>query len=103
MFAGTVVGALLQYGLGFFFGYILLFVGPFAGRFVGDLILRVVGQKRGLALEILAGASIVVGSAIVLFTSGEWLDLVSEPIRGTVYVVAVGLTAWAAIARVRNQ
>ena len=98
--AGTVVGVLLQVISGAFI-YFLLFVGPAIGGFIGELILRASGRKRGLKLEILAGASVVIGAILSQALFGGWLRLWHSPISLILYLVAVGLTASAAVGRIR--
>jgi hypothetical protein len=54
--AGTLAGFVLQY-----VGFFILFVAPMIGGFLGEVILRATGRKRGARLEFLAGASVVIG------------------------------------------
>jgi hypothetical protein len=99
--AATVVGFVLDWATGFFI-YIFLFVGPIVGRVMGDIILRTTGNKRGLKLEILAGVVVVLGAVLSELISGNWRYLFRNIAEGVVYCVAVGITAYAAVARIRN-
>jgi len=101
--AGAIAGSLLQYGLGFFFFYILVFIGPVVGRFVGDVIVLAVGRKRGLSLEIMTGVTLVIGAGVMMYFFGDWSDWAADPVEGIVYVVAVSLMAGAAILRIRHE
>lgn len=100
LIAGTLVGYLLQYLSGIFL-YFLLFVGPMIGGAVGEIILRATDRKRGLKIEIVAGASVVMGAILSLLISGEWLFLLASPYSLILYVIAVGLTAAAAVGKIR--
>ena len=99
--AGTVVGFILQAISGFFM-FFILFVGPAIGGAMGEVLLRASGRKRGLKLEILAGASVVVGAAFSELISGAWHHLLHDPLRLVLYLVAVGLTAAAAVKRMQS-
>lgn len=90
---------LLQALTGFFM-YFLLFIGPAIGGAVGTVILKASGHKRGLVLEVVAGGSVVVGAIVSQFISGGWAMLFN-PLNLVVYLVAVGLTASAAVGRIR--
>lgn len=98
--AGTGIGLLLQAISGVFM-FFLFFVGPAIGGFLGELILRATGRKRGIKLEVLAGASVVVGAVISQFISGGWYGLIHSPVRLVVYLVAVALTTAAAVGKIR--
>jgi hypothetical protein len=100
--AGVVVGLLLQAMSGFFFIWLLMFIGPLIGGAVGEVILRATGRKRGAKLEILAGASVIGGALISLALSGHWAYLMASPVSLVLYIVAVGLTAAFAIGKIRN-
>lgn len=45
----------------FGYGYMGLWAGFFFGIGIGEIALRLTGRKRGLAMEILAGSSVVLG------------------------------------------
>ena len=100
--AGTIVGYLLDLASGFFILF-LFFVGPVVGRFIGDLILRATGRKRGLKLEILAGASVVGGAILAQVITGKWPYLLHNILHLAIYIVAVTLTAYAAVGRIRQM
>lgn len=97
--AGTIVGFLLQALSGFI--YFLLFLGPTIGGVMGEVILRATGRKRGLKLEILAGASVVVGALASVAISGSWRHLLMSPMSLVLFGVAVALTATAAVGKIR--
>ena len=104
LLAGTIVGAVLDYTTGTGFSlWIILFAGPVIGRFVGDLIVRAAGRKRGLPLEILAGVSVVGGAVLAQWLFHGGFGLLSHIERLIVYGVAVILTAALAIERIRNS
>jgi hypothetical protein len=98
--AGTFVGVLLQAISGMFL-FFLLFIGPAIGGAVGEIILRASGRKRGLKLEILAGSSVLVGAVLSQVLFGHWRYLLHSPTSLVLYLVAVGLTASAAVGRIR--
>ncbi len=58
-----IVGAYLITMIGFF-GFFVFFVGPIYGGIVAEAVLRSAGRKRGLALEIIAVGSIVIGAVL---------------------------------------
>lgn len=66
MLAATVVGLVL--GLGgvilYSIGFFTLFVSPLYGGFVGDMVLRASGRKRGRALEAIAVGGIILGGVL---------------------------------------
>lgn len=97
--AGTVVGFLLQALSGFIF--FLLFLGPAIGGFMGEVILRATGRKRGVKLEVLAGVSVVAGALLSAFLSGYWRLLFASPVSLVLFGVAVTLTAAAAVGKIR--
>ena len=99
LIAGTIVGVLLQALSGFIF-FTLMF-SPVIGGFLGEVILRATGRKRGLALEILAGASVVIGAAVSSFFVGTWQMYLHSPLAGVLFLVAVVLTAGAAVGKIR--
>ena len=87
----TLIGA-----LGFF---AILLLAPY-GYFVGGLILRASGMKRGVRLEILAGAGIVLGALASKFFPVLLLGaplLLMEPF----FWVAVIITASCAVSKIR--
>jgi hypothetical protein len=89
--AGTLAGFFLQ-RIGFF----ILFVAPMVGGLLGEVILRATGRKRGPKLEFLAGASVVVGAALSVLLSGSLGGF-----RDLFFLLAVGLTAAAAVGKIR--
>ena len=102
--AGTIVGAILDFTTGTGFSlWIIIFAGPIIGRFLGDLIIRAAGRKRGLPLEILAGVTVVVGGILAQLLFSDWHELFADKERLIVYSVAVILTAGFAVSRIRNS
>lgn len=55
---GAVAGLAVEFEL----GLISLFLAILYGGFVGEMILRVSGRKRGSRMEAIAGAALVAGS-----------------------------------------
>jgi hypothetical protein len=100
LIAGTIVGFLLQVLSGVFI-YFLLFIGPMIGGVVGEIILRASGRKRGLKLEIVAGASVLIGAVLSLLVSHAWIGMLASPISLVLYLLAVGLTIAAAVGKIR--
>ena len=43
------------------YGFMSLWIGFFFGIGIGEIALRITGRKRGLAMEILAGTSVMLG------------------------------------------
>lgn len=93
--AGTLAGFVLQ-AIGFF----ILFVAPLIGGLLGEVILRATGRKRGAKMEFLAGASVVVGAALSVVLSGSYLRFL-DPVNAAFFLLAVGLTAAASVAKMR--
>ena len=93
--AGTLAGFVLQ-----FIGFFILFVAPMIGGLLGEVILRATGRKRGPRLEFLAGASVVVGAGLSLLISGGYWRLFN-PVSLVFFLLAVGLTTAAAVAKIR--
>ena len=83
------------------FIWFLLFLGPLIGGTVGEVILRASGRKRGLKLEIVAGASVVLGALLALLVSHMWVVMLANPVSLVLYLVAVALTAAAAVGKIR--
>lgn len=98
--AGTVAGFLIQALAGAFF-YFTCFLGPLIGAGVGQVVWRTAGRKRGLILEIIAGGSIVLGTAVALLLTGQWRYLLGNPISLAVFGVGVVLTVIAAVGKLR--
>lgn len=93
--AGTLAGFVLQ-AIGFF----ILFVAPLIGGLLGEVILRATARKRGAKVEFLAGASVVGGAALSVVLSGNYIQFL-DPVRAAFFLLAVGLTAAAAVAKMR--
>lgn len=102
--AGTVVGLALQAVSGFFLFY-LLFVCSAIGGFLGELILRLTGRKRGPKVEFLAGLSVIGGALLALGINygvhGTLARLLHDVLALVLFIVAVGLTAAAAVAKIK--
>ena len=92
--AGTLAGFVLQ-AIGFF----ILFVAPLIGGLLGEVILRTTGRKRGPKLEFLAGASVVVGAGLSALLTGYFSHF--NPVSLAIFLLAVGLTAAAAVGKIR--
>jgi len=104
--AGTGVGLALQTISGVFF-FFMFFVASAVGGFVGELILRVTGRKRGPKIEFLAGLSVIGGAIISLgiqygrFGMTHMIALITHSYSLIWFVIAVGLTAAAAIGKIK--
>lgn len=95
--AGIGVGFLLQVLGGFF----MFFICPMIGGFLGQVILWSSGHKRGRKLEILAGASVVGGAIVASLIDGMFFLFLKNPLSLVLFIVAIGLTAGAAVTRLR--
>jgi hypothetical protein len=93
--AGTIAGVVLQH-----IGFFILFVAPLIGGVLGEVILRATGRKRGPRLEFLAGAAVVVGAGLSLLLTRNF-GVFFNPVSAVFFVLAVGLTAAAAVAKIR--
>ncbi|GAB4455475.1 MAG: hypothetical protein OHK0029_11650 [Armatimonadaceae bacterium] len=98
--AGVVTGYIIHFLSGVFF-YLSIVIGPAIGGWVGDLVWRVAGRKRGLVLELIAGGSIIFGSAAVLLFTGSWLSQINSPLWAGIYLLSIGLTVAAAVGKIR--
>jgi hypothetical protein len=94
--AGTVVGLVLQH-----IGYFIFFVAPVIGGFLGEVILRATGRKRGPRVEFLAGLSVLGGAALSCLVGHRYLALIADPVQAVFFVVAVALVLGAAFTRIR--
>ena len=92
--AGTLAGFVLQ-----IIGFFIFFVAPLIGGLLGEVILRTTGRKRGPKLEFLAGASVVVGAGISALVSGYFTHF--NPVSLAVFLLVVGVTAAAAVGKIR--
>jgi hypothetical protein len=104
--AGTIVGLALQMISGIFI-FFMFFVASAIGGFLGELILRVTGRKRGPKIEFLAGLSVIGGAIISLAIKYGVFGLISlrflmvHSLSLIWFLVAVGLTAAAAIGKIK--
>lgn len=96
LIAGTLAGVVLQH-----IGFFILFVAPLIGGILGEAVLRATGRKGGQQLEWLAGASVVVGAGLSLLITGAWAAYIHNIGGGVFFLFAVGLTASAAVAKIR--
>lgn len=94
--AGTLAGFALQ-----MIGFFIFFVGPMIGGLVGEVVLRATGRKRGPKVEFLTAASVVVGALLSLAIDGAWVRYWHNPAGGAIFLLALALTAGAALAKVR--
>jgi len=93
---GAVIAMLLRSA-----SFLQLILAPILGGFLGELVNRLTGRKRGPRVEALTVASLVGGAlvAALLFGGiGYWL---ANPLSAVFQLVALTLAAAAAIARVR--
>ncbi len=59
--AGLLAGAIAGFAVLFHFGWLTLLLAFAYGRLVGGVILRASGRKRGSAMELLVGTTVVAG------------------------------------------
>jgi len=92
--AGGIAGVVLQY-----ISFYIFFVAPLVGGFLGEVVLRAVGHKRGIRVEWLTGVSIVLGAGLSLLITG--IHILFSPVSLIYYLVAVALVTGAAITKIR--
>ena len=99
LFGGWIITAQV---LGY--GFMGLWVAFFFGIGIGEIALRITGRKRGLAMEILAGASVVLG-----MIGGFAIDLLLHPesaigfhLMNPMTYAMLLLATVSAVGRVRN-
>jgi hypothetical protein len=97
LIAGTLLGFILQQ-----IGFMVILVGGVIGGFFGQLVLYTTGGKRGHRVEWLTGGSIVLGALISVFVTGNGEEYLASPMRGAMFLLAIIVTAGAALARVRR-
>lgn len=106
---GGAVSTLIS-GMGFF----VIFLSIPYGYFLGNMILKASGMKRGRLLEILAGAMIIVGATLANLTpdllivsaSGApagipILPILLRSISCPYFLLAVGVTTACAVSKIR--
>lgn len=82
-------------------GFILiLIVAASYGYFVGNIIFRASGMKRGSNLEILAGAGIVIGGLLFRFISLGGVTLIPL-LFSPWFLISLGITTACAISKIR--
>jgi peptidoglycan/LPS O-acetylase OafA/YrhL len=87
------------------YGFMGLWAGFFFGLGIGEIALRVTGRKRGTAMEILAGASVVLG-----IVGGMGINLLLHPETANLFFHLTNPLTWAmlvlatvsAVGRIRN-
>lgn len=98
--AGTITGFILQ-ALSSGFTYFSLFLGPILGSAVGYAIWYSAGRKRGLTLELIAGGAVLIGAAISLLVTGQWMYLMRVPLSLVIYLVGLTLAIASAVGKIR--
>jgi hypothetical protein len=104
--AGTAVGLALTAISGYFLFW-LVFIASAVGGFLGEVILRLTARKRGPIVEVVAGVSVVGGAILALGITVGFHGLISlriiaaDPVHAILFLVTVGLTAAAAIGKIR--
>ena len=91
-----LVGGLLfppSGNLGFFGLFIALLAGSGAGSAVAEAITRATSGKRGIAMQLIAVASLVLAAAVRLAVSGDF-ELVTRDLLGGFMLVVAGAVAW---------
>jgi len=112
---GAALGAVAGWGVEFL-GFFIIFAAVAYGSFAGEMMLRAAGRKRGIGMEIIAGASMFIGAiagrlivaAVVLSAPGQVrpplgifyviADLVSPT---PIPVIALAVAVAAAVSRIR--
>ena len=97
LLAGTLLGFILQS-----IGYYIIFAGTIIGGLFGQLVLYLTGSKRGKRVEWLTGGSLVIGAILSTLPNARWEIYFHNPLSGALFLLAIILTAGAAIARVRR-
>jgi hypothetical protein len=92
--SGAAAGLVLQH-----IGFFVFFIAPMIGGFLGEIVLRATGHKRGMRVEWLTGISIVAGAGLSLLISG--IHILFEPMSLVFYLVSVGLVTAAAVTKIR--
>jgi hypothetical protein len=100
VFGGWIIAA---HALGY--GFIGLWAGFFFGIGIGEIALRITGRKRGPAMEILAGSSVVLGIvggfAIDFLLHPESASILFHLTNPLTYAMLL-LATVAAVGRIRN-
>ncbi len=97
--AAIAVSAVLGLGGVFVYQipYLLLFIAPAYGGFVGDMVLRVAGQKRGRLIEGVAVGGIVLG-ALAAFAPDLMLLLAPQMLQNNLLLSSLTMSfGWKAI------
>jgi hypothetical protein len=88
------------------FGFLLLWASLFYGGIVGEAVLRTVHRKRGIKVEVTAGACALLGALMGL---AAWMQTQGLPLTQFAtllgsrpfFLIAVGIGVFAAVSRVR--
>jgi ABC-type Mn2+/Zn2+ transport system permease subunit len=102
------------FGLGFvssilvpsIIGFFVIFLGAIVGGFIGEIVSRVSGRKKSLAIAIITGSGFALGSLfffardVVEFinaglTIGEAIRIARFPLWSVVYAIVASLAAGA--------
>ncbi len=88
------------------FGFMLFWIGLFAGTGIGEAVLRAVKRKRGPKVELTAGAGATVGSIVgigLLFAQHHWpAGYIGPFLGGNLFLlVGLGTMVFSAISRTR--
>ncbi len=92
--SGAIAGILLQR-----IGFYIFFTAPLIGGFLGEIVLRAVGYKRGVKVEWITGGSIIAGAGLSLLFTGT--DILLNPVQLILFTVSVALVVAAAIGKIR--
>lgn len=91
---GVVGAIILPPGLGgFLFLTLAVFGGTALGGAVAELFQRTVRHKRGMAMQVAAASSLVLGDAVRLLLVGG-LEFIAIDLAATFLVVIAGVVAW---------
>jgi hypothetical protein len=83
-------------------GFIFIFVGMAYGYFAGTLIMKAAGMKRGIRMEITAGAGMVIGALAVkllpeISAGTDAFMALADPW----YLIAVAIATACAVSKIR--
>jgi len=82
-------------------GFFQLIIAPIVGGFLGDLVNRLTGRKRGVRVEWLVIGSLAGGAILWLWLGGGWAGILANPLSFLFTGFALLLAGGAALARVR--
>lgn len=106
----AVIAGVLAGGIGMIGGLFIIFVSVAYGYFAGSMILKASGMKRGLKLEILAGAGMVLGGLLpkllpviaIISAGGNFGSAITAVLFGNVfYWIVLAISTACAVSKIR--